>query len=110
LQCEVEDNEYNYHKLLRELELKEMQINTLEQMLNRKDDELDKVRETQAKMKSLTMFNTSEMNFRSGDFNSSNEFVKSEDKERELNRLVGGNYYRAESAKIPGKIYSKKKI
>ena len=87
-----------------------MQINTLEQMLNRKDEELDKFKETQTKMKSISMFNASDMNFRSGDFNSSNEFIKSEEKERELNRLIRGDNYRAETVKIPGKIYSKKKI
>jgi hypothetical protein len=84
-----------------------MQINTLEGMLDRKDEELNKFKETQTKVRSLG-FNASDMNYRSVDFNSSNEFMKSEENERELNRLMRSE--NTVGVKIPGKIYSKKKF
>ncbi len=118
LQSEVEEKEYKYNNLLREIELRDIHIHTLEGMLSRKEDEIERIKEVQSKMKSFSdkNFNTSDFQFKSANFGSednrsfqfSSEFTKNEENERELNRMISQEV-KNDIVKIPGKIYSKKK-
>lgn len=46
LQKEVEEKEYKYNNILRELEIKDMHIQSIESLLNRKEDEIEKLKES----------------------------------------------------------------
>lgn len=47
LQKENEEKEYKYNTTLRELEIKDMHIQSIESILSRKEEELEKLKETQ---------------------------------------------------------------
>jgi hypothetical protein len=47
LNIEIEQKDYKYNSLLRELELKEMHIASFENLLKRKEEEIEKIRENQ---------------------------------------------------------------
>jgi hypothetical protein len=129
LKYDADDKEYKYNNVLRELEVKIMHIDQLESMLKRKDDELEHLRQTNSKIIgsggnktfSSGLFTSNENVFRTQNFggvtsdenrkyNSSDEFQKNEDNEKQLKRLMSYNTSeRTETTRQPGKIFSIKK-
>lgn len=120
MQKEVEEKEYKFNNILRELEIKDMHIQSIESLLNRKEDEIEKLKETkrlflnnQIKDQNFNNDNyTNEQNemvyqqeihnneenkdFNNNDFKhigspfSNTDFQKIEENERELKRLITG--------------------
>jgi hypothetical protein len=119
LRTEVEDKEYKYNTLLREIEVKDMHIGQLETMLKRKDDELDNLRQTNSKILGGRTYSggLSDNAFKTNNnyvdenrkFNSSDEFQKNEENENQLKRLMNNYNSERSETKQPGKIYSIRK-
>ncbi len=115
LNNEHDEREYKYNHLLRDIELKNIHIESIENLLKRKDDEIEKLineimnlqksgnnednfRSTFGSKSNMTEENTNENNFSGNNsnnvpntsrFNSgASNFVANEENERELRKLI----------------------
>jgi hypothetical protein len=120
LQKENDEKDYKYNTLLRELEIKDMHIQSMESILYRKDEEIEKLKDTQrlfmnnySKEQSQTYDYNNNSNYQNPEYDNQNlplsnevpndfnendsktlfgnsDFKKNQENEKELKKLITG--------------------